>query len=127
MATNLNGSLGFSQVDNKTAGSSLDGSRYNGGSKGTAGDHPYIKGYFYVFFGLPTTIFDTESRTSAQDYLMVSAENYTPPGDRQIHHQDVQGQGGVDTSLITGQTISREFSIQYKDYWGAPIFRIHRK
>jgi len=57
----------------------------------------------------------------------VSAESYTPPGDRQINLQDIQGQGGVDSSFITGQTITREFTIQYKDYWGAPIFRIHRQ
>jgi hypothetical protein len=37
------------------------------------------------------------------------------------------GMGGVDASFITGQTIDRNFSIQYRDYWGAPIFRIHRQ
>ncbi len=129
----INTSLGFtsSNTDDTLTGSTgLDGSRYNGGSEGVAGDHPYIKGYFYVFFGLPSNIFgegSDSSKGTAQDYLMVSAENYTPPGDRTINLQDVQGQGGVDSSFITGQTITREFSIQYKDYWGAPIFRIHRK
>jgi hypothetical protein len=37
------------------------------------------------------------------------------------------GMGGVDSSFITGQTIDRNFSIQYRDYWGAPLFRIHRQ
>ena len=37
------------------------------------------------------------------------------------------GMGGVDASFITGQTIDRNFSIQYRDYWGAPIFRVHRQ
>ena len=108
-----------------TAGSAT---RYQGGTDKSSSDHPFIKGYFYVFFGLPGTLFndDTISATAAREFLLVSAESYTPPGDRQINLQDVQGQGGVDASFITGQTISREFSIQYKDYWGAPIFRIHR-
>jgi len=103
-----------------------DGSRYAGGKETSVGDHPFIKGYFYVFFSLPTFLF-SDKNAEAEKYLMVSAEAYTPPGDRQMNIQDIQGQGGVDASFLTGQTISREFSIQYKDYWGAPIFRIHRQ
>jgi len=112
-------------------GTGVDASRYVGGSSRTEGDHPFVKGYFYVFFGVPTTIFSDKNsgidRAKAKEFLLVSAESYTPPGDRQINIQDVQGQGGVDASFITGQTITRDFSIQYKDYWGAPIFRVHRQ
>ena len=110
--------------------SGADATGYLGGSQRSKGDHPYVKGYFYVFFGVPSDIFTSNSlitRDQAKDFLLVSAESYTPPGDRQINIQDVQGQGGVDSSFITGQTITREFSIQYKDFWGAPIFRIHRQ
>jgi len=106
------------------------GNRYHGGSAQGEGSHPYIKGYFYVFFGLPSNlIFDgtnTMSSSDAANIMMTSAEGFTPPGDRTIMTGDIQGQGGVDASFITGQQITREFSIQYKDYWGAPIFRIHR-
>jgi len=105
---------------------STDTNRYSGGSQATAGDHPFIKGYFYVFFGLPSTLFGEDVAEKAEKYLLVSAEAYTPPGDRQINIQDINGQGGVGSSFVTGQTIARDFSIQYKDYWGAPIFRIHR-
>ena len=116
----------------QTGGINIDGTGYVGGSSKTEGDHPYVKGYFYVFFGVPSKIFDGSTnseitRDQAKDFLLVSAEAYTPPGDRTINLQDVQGQGGVDASFITGQTITREFSIQYKDYWGSPIFRIHRQ
>ncbi len=115
----------------QTPGLNIDGSGYVGGSNKGKGDHPYVKGYFYVFFGVPSMIFNDENsgitRTQAKEFLLVSAEDFTPPGDRQLNLQDVNGQGGVDASFITGQTITREFSIQYKDYWGAPIFRIHRQ
>lgn len=115
----------------QTGGLNVDGTGYIGGASKTEGDHPYVKGYFYVFFGVPSTIFaegnSDITRDQAKEFLLVSAESYTPPGDRTINLQDVQGQGGVDSSFITGQTITREFSIQYKDYWGAPIFRIHRQ
>ena len=107
----------------------LEANRYLGGYKRGMNDHPFVKGYFYVFFGVPQYIFKGESGINpeqARQFLLVSAEAYTPPSDRQINLQDIQGQGGVDASFITGQTISREFSIQYRDYWGAPIFRIHR-
>lgn len=118
-------------IDLYTDALNIDGTGYLGGSDKGKGDHPFIKGYFYVFFGVPNKIFDVLNgginRTQAKEFLLVSAESYTPPGDRTINLQDVQGQGGVDSSFITGQTITREFSIQYKDYWGAPIFRIHRQ
>jgi len=119
------------KISLQTGGLNIDGTGYVGGSAKTEGDHPYVKGYFYVFFGVPSTIFaegnSDITRDQAKEFLLVSAESYTPPGDRTINLQDIQGQGGVDASFITGQTITREFTIQYKDYWGAPIFRIHRQ
>lgn len=102
--------------------------RYLGGSQRTEGSHPYVKGFFYTFFGFPSNLFksDTITASDALIYLMSAAEGYTPPGDRQLKTEDVMGMGGVDSSFITGQTIDRNFSIQYRDYWKAPIFRIHR-
>ena len=102
---------------------------YLGGSQRTVSDHPYVKGYFYVFFGFPAKIFDSATGISADNarkYLLTSAEMFTPPGDRQINTGDVQGMGGIGASFITGQTIAREFSVQYKDYWGSPVFRVHK-
>ena len=118
-------------IDKITVASTTnDATRYIGGAnRSELNDHPYTKGYFYVFFGLPTTIFSQENgidTATARQYLLVSAEDFTPPGDRQLNMQDIQGQGGIDASFIVGQTISRDFSLQYRDYWGAPIFRIHR-
>jgi len=104
-------------------------SRFIGGS--TATQHPFIKGYFYVFFNFPkiiTSQSDTYKSISdnGSNVLMSLCEGYQPPGDRQIKYEDVNGMGGVDASFVTGQTIDRNFSLNYRDIWGAPIFRIHR-
>lgn len=102
---------------------------YLGGAQRTVSDHPFVKGYFYVFFGFPAKLFDNSSgisADSARKFLLTSAEAFTPPSDRQINTGDIQGMGGIAASFITGQTISRDFSIQYKDYWGSPIFRVHK-
>jgi hypothetical protein len=113
-----------------------DVNRYLGGHNRGVDSHPYIKGYFYVFFGFPPTLFsdggDSSSNTGitsnkALIYLLSAAESFTPPGDRQLKIEEIQGMGGVDSSFVSGQTIDRNFSIQYRDYWGAPIFRIHRQ
>jgi hypothetical protein len=115
---------------NNTATSSYT-NRYTGGSDLAANANPFIKGYFYILFELPdlfsTGNTDTDSKNNLQKLLLSSAESYTPPGDRQIKTEDIQGMGGLDSSFITGQTIDRNFSIQYKEFWGAPLFRIHRK
>jgi hypothetical protein len=128
---NFTGNISFDGNNNNT---SKSGNRYGGGSASTS-SHPYVKGYFYVFFGFPSQIFNASGNnvsagmnpTASQNYLLSSAESFTPPGDRTLTMGDVQGQGGVAASFITGQTITREFSIQYKDYFGAPIFRIHKQ
>ena len=116
---------GLQNNDNHAA----DINRYLGGFNRTVDSHPYVKGYFYVFFGFPSPLFadDSITRQKALIYSLSAAEAYTPPSDRQLKTEDVMGMGGVDASFITGQTIDRNFSIQYRDYWGAPIFRIHRQ
>ena len=106
--------------------------RYTGGSDLAENANPFIKGYFYVLFELPD-LFDENasdagsSKANLEKLLLSSAESFTPPGDRQLKTEDIQGMGGLDSSFITGQTIDRNFSIQYKEFWGAPIFRVHRK
>ena len=98
-------------------------SRYLGGSGQDV--HPYVKGYFYVWFKFPPLITSTDQE-EANNTLLTLSEGFTPPGDRQLKTEDVQGLGGLDSTFITGQTLDRSFSIQYKDLWGAPVFRIHR-
>ncbi len=118
----------FDRTSNNV-GHAADFNRYLGGFNRGVDSHPYVKGYFYVFFGFPYYLFNgkTIDKGDALVYSLSAAEGYTPPGDRQLKSEDVMGMGGVDASFITGQTIDRNFSIQYRDYWGAPIFRIHRQ
>jgi len=128
LTTNLDYGIKFDKV-NENANHAPDINRYLGGYNRGVDSHPYIKGYFYVFFGFPFELFGegTISEKDALSYTLSACEGYTPPGDRQLKTEDVLGMGGVDASFITGQTIDRNFSLQFRDYWGAPIFRIHRQ
>ncbi len=128
LTTNLDFGIKFDKTNGNTR-HAADINRYLGGFNRDTDSHPYIKGYFYVFFGFPVALFnsDTIQRRDALVYSLSATEGFTPPGDRQLKTEDVMGMGGVDASFITGQTIDRNFSIQYRDYWGAPIFRIHRQ
>jgi len=120
MATN------FTDINLTGLSNNVYTNRYVGGSDLEAKVHPYIKGYFYIIFELPS-IFDNTVIDSASNTLLSAAEGFTPPGDRQIKTEDIQGMGGLDSTFITGQQIDRSFSVQYREYWGAPIFRIHRQ
>jgi len=131
MGNNLSNGVSLASMNHNH---SPDVNRYLGGANRKEDSHPFVKGYFYVFFGFPPNLFyegkSTEygiTNESALIYTLSAAEGYTPPGDRQLKTEDVMGMGGVDASFITGQTIDRNFSIQYRDYWGAPLFRIHRQ
>jgi hypothetical protein len=94
--------------------------------------HPYVKGYFYVYFKFPTIVLnrittgDNYSNDKLSNILLALCESYTPAGDRQIKYEDVIGLGDVGSSYITGQTIDRNFSLMFRDLWGSPILKIHR-
>jgi hypothetical protein len=100
--------------------------RYLGGST-IADYHPYVKGYFYVFFQFPPIMKSYNAKTSKSSSTLLSlCEGFTPPGDRQLKTEDVTGVGGVDATFVVGQTIDRSFSLMYRDIWGSPIFVYHR-
>jgi len=92
-------------------------------------NHPFIKGYFYIFFRFPkivTSLVGRDNGSDVNNILLSLCEGYTPPGDRQLKLEDIQGMGGVDSSFVTGQTIDRNFSLQFRELWGSPIMKIHR-
>jgi len=116
----------FTNIDLTKLSANAYTNKYLGGKGLDNTMNPYIKGYFYVIFDLPD-IFDTNTSVNVKNTLLSSIEGFTPPGDRQLKTEDLQGMGGIDSSFITGQQIDRTFSLQYREYWGAPIFRIHRQ
>jgi len=118
--------MSFNSISFNNASSTVYGNRYQGGSDLEANSHPFIKGYFYIVTELPD-IFETTDKLKLSNLLLSSAEQFTPPGDRQLKTEDVLGMGGLDSTFVVGQTIDRNFSVQYKEYWGAPIFRVHRQ
>ena len=95
--------------------------------------HPYVKGYFYIYFKFPDIVtqrINTKDGKGDNDtisnIMLALCESYTPNGDRQIKYEDVVGLGDIGSSFITGQTIDRNFSLMYRDLWGSPILKIHR-
>ncbi len=90
--------------------------------------HPYIKGYFYVFFKFPKIVTErTQSDNNKLSNIMLAlCESYTPAGDRQIKYEDVVGMGDISSSFVTGQTIDRNFSLMYREIWGSIILTVHR-
>jgi hypothetical protein len=101
--------------------------RYLGGSDKTI--HPYVKGYFYVFFEFPPIVAKKVGETNANvggKILLSLCEGFTPPGDRQLKTETVTGMGGLDADFVTGQTLDRSFSLMYRELWGNPIFVYHR-
>jgi len=92
--------------------------------------HPYVKGYFYVFFQFPkivkTRVKADNSSGKLSNILLALCEGYTPAGDRQIKYEDVVGLGDISSSYITGHTIDRNFSLMYREIWGSPILKVHR-
>jgi len=101
--------------------------RYLGGSDKTV--HPYVKGYFYVFFEFPPIVAKKVGEANANvggKILLSLCEGFTPPGDRQLKTETVTGMGGLDADFVTGQTLDRSFSLMYRELWGNPIFVYHR-
>jgi len=102
--------------------------RFIGGSDGVNDAHPFIKGYFYTFVQFPRIITNNypSIKSNGSNTIMSLCEGFTPPGDRQIITEDIQGLNGLDASFVVKQQIDRQFSLMYRDLWGSPIFKIHR-
>lgn len=110
-------------TDDPSGGMPDLGTRYQGGSNRASS--PFVKGWFQVFFGLPQTIFNGGlAPSTVNKYLTSTAISFTPPGDPTVNYADIQGQGGVDSSVITGVTIDRSFSLVFNEQYGTPIWRI---
>jgi hypothetical protein len=95
-------------------------SRSFGGNQRTG--HPYVSGYWQIVLIPPKKIFDTHVET-VQTWLTSAAEGFTPPT-RTLNKADLPGQGGLGSSFITGQTLTRTFTVTFREYRDLPILTI---
>lgn len=83
--------------------------------------HPYITGYWYILIELPHALFDATSKVTEQKWLHSTAESFNPPS-RTLTKVDVPGLGGLGSSFIAGQQLTRTFTCAFREYQDTPIF-----
>ncbi len=99
-------------------------SRYHGGHR--RDNHPYISGYWYFLINPPARLFGglgSNTLEKARDWMFTTAESFTPPS-RTLTKVDVPGMGGMSSSYVGGQEITRTFSVNFREYQELPIFNI---
>lgn len=121
--------------------------RYMGGHRRF--NHPFINGYWYLVIEPPQFIFskgpnapignqnenaefrsvDEGSGTNqtgkgafeASRWLHTTAEGFTPPT-RTLTKVDIPGLGGMGSSFVAGQQLTRTFSCTFREYQDTPVF-----
>lgn len=120
--------------------------RYMGGHRRY--NHPYVNGYWYLLIEPPQYLFDrsnvnqgiqrnvggdvgvTYEQTGGREgpgafetsrWLHSTAEGFTPPT-RTLTKVDVPGMGGMGSSFVAGQQLTRTFSATFREYQDLPIF-----
>lgn len=84
--------------------------------------HIKLKGFFYAIFDLPDAIFDGDSKKYSEKWLAATCKSFTPH-DRSLNKIDIDGMGGVQHSYITGQSLTRDITLTFYDYYGSPVYR----
>jgi hypothetical protein len=92
--------------------------RYSGGHRRR--NHPFVSGYWQFFVWVPELIFGAADKQDAEAWLHSTAEGFTPHS-RIINKTDIPGQGGTGSSFMTGQTITRTFTVTFREYQHLPI------
>lgn len=123
-STSYSDGIGF-----RTGSSKLDGGHgFTGGSSRDGAVTPMTKGYFFVFFAFPGMIFDASmSAADAKQYLLNAAVDFQPHADRQLQILEDKAVGGATSNFIVGQTTTTDFSLTFKEFASAPIYRVHAK
>jgi len=114
--------------------------RYMGGHRRY--NHPFVNGYWYLLIEPPQFLFDGGSPAEIQQgsyttegqesiyspsafetsrWLHSTAEGFTPPT-RTLTKVDVPGLGGMGSSFVAGQQLTRTFSATFREYQDTPIF-----
>jgi hypothetical protein len=90
-------------------------------------NQPYIGGYFQVIFGLPLELFGgTDRAKTASQWLHSTCEGFTPHT-QTLNHAEIQGQGQIGSSFVTGITTTREFTLTFREYQNLPILNIIKR
>lgn len=122
--------------------------RYMGGHRRF--NHPYISGYWYFIIEPPHRIFSAEEEQEvhsdlagieggstgrgqsgaisaapfeATRWLHSTAEGFTPPS-RTLTKVDIPGLGGLGSSYIAGQELTRTFSVTFREYQDTPVMNV---
>jgi hypothetical protein len=111
--------------------------RYMGGHRRF--NHPYVNGYWYLLIEPPQFLFDrgsNETQTEVTEgtggrngikafetsrWLHSTAEGFTPPT-RTLTKVDVPGMGGMGSSFVAGQQLTRTFSTTHREYQNTTVF-----
>jgi hypothetical protein len=96
-------------------------SRYHGGHR--RDNHPFISGYWYFLINPPERLFGSKGANnleSVQNWMFSTAESFTPP-QRSLTKIDVPGMGGMASSYVAGQEITRSFTVTFREYQELPI------
>ena len=88
--------------------------------------HPKINGFFYIFMRVPKGLRDRGvNESNVMNWLSGTAINFSPHS-KTLNVADLNALNGLQHSYVTGQNISRDISVTYYDYMGAPIYRFHK-
>lgn len=115
--------------------------RYMGGHRRF--NHPFVNGYWYILIEPPQFLFNKQNtagevpleegvgegvggRTGpgafeASRWLHSTAEGFTPPTFT-LTKVDVPGLGGMGSSFVAGQQLTRTFSCTFREYQDTPVF-----
>lgn len=88
-------------------------------------NQPFITGYFQAFFQLPEMMFKDKANEASQ-WLHSTCEGFTPHT-MMVNFADIIGQGQVGASFPTSVTITREFTLTFREYQNQPILKIIRQ
>jgi hypothetical protein len=90
-------------------------------------NQPHITGYFQIICGLPSELFGGDQQVKqASQWLHSTCEGFTPHT-QTLNHAEIQGQGQIGSSFVTGVTTTREFTLTFREYQNLPILNIIKR
>ena len=87
-------------------------------------NQPFVSGYFYVFFKIPTLNDGLSGGVNTQiaEWFHSTCEGFSPHS-IMINKEDVPGLGQTGASFPTSIVTNREFSLTFREYRHQPISR----